>query len=100
MNELLVDGARRDRALVFYSLSTCVMCRKAREYLGEKGFAYRVVMVDQLDPAEKSRLKEELSRRHGMRVSFPALVVDESRVVLGFFRAAWDEALGNGSGRD
>jgi len=90
---LFVDGPRRDRALTFFSLSTCAMCRKAREYLQEKGFAYRVLLVDQLPGAEKDRLKEELSRKHGMRVAFPALLVDDSRIVLGFFRKAWDEAL-------
>jgi glutaredoxin len=90
---LAVDGAHRDRELIFYSLSTCAMCRKAREYLGEKGYAYRLIMVDQLDPDEKNRLKEELTRRHGARVVFPALQIDDSRIVLGFFRGAWDEAL-------
>ena len=91
---LFVDGLRRERDLTFYSLSTCPMCRKGREYLEEKGYAYRLLEVDRLDPEEKNRLKEELTRRHGMRVAFPALLIDNSRLVLGFFRGAWDEALG------
>lgn len=87
-------GRRRDHDLVFYSLSTCTMCRKARQYLQERGFAYRLVLVDQLAAGEKERLKEELGSRLGIRVVFPALLIDDSRLVLGFFRAAWDEALG------
>ena len=92
------DGRRRDRDLVFYSLSTCAMCRKARQYLQEKGFAYRLVLVDQLPPDEKNRLKQELGSRLGIRVAFPALLIDGARMVLGFFRAAWDEALGEDAG--
>ncbi|MBN1834824.1 MAG: MarR family transcriptional regulator [Spirochaetales bacterium] len=91
---LLVHGDRREHDLTFYSLSTCPMCRKGREYLEEKGYAYRLLEVDRLEPEQKDRLKEELARRHGTRVLFPALLIDNTRLVLGFFRGAWDDALG------
>ncbi|MBN2553586.1 MAG: MarR family transcriptional regulator [Spirochaetales bacterium] len=90
----LVEGPRSERDLVYYSLSSCPMCRKGREYLEEKGYAYRLLEVDRLDPGEKDRLKEELTQKYGMRVVFPALLIDDSRIVLGFFRGSWDEALG------
>jgi glutaredoxin-like protein NrdH len=83
-----------DHDLVFYSLSTCVMCRKALDYLREHGFPYRLVYVDQLPIEEKQALKERLSAQYSMRVVFPALSIDDTRLVLGFFRSAWDEALG------
>lgn len=92
------EGRRRDRDLVFYSLSTCDKCREAQQYLQEKGFAYRLVLVDQLPADEKKRLKEELGHRVGIRVAFPALLIDGTRMVLGFFRVAWDEALGEKAG--
>jgi glutaredoxin-like protein NrdH len=91
-----ISGDRRTDSLVFYSLSTCVMCRKAQAYLAEAGFAYKYLLVDKLDLPVKTALKDELSRRHEMRVTFPALVIDGQRVVLGFFRQSWEEALGAG----
>jgi glutaredoxin len=91
-----MPGPRRDHDLVFYSLSTCAMCRKAAEYLAEMGFAYRVLLVDRLDPEVKNRLRDRLSRVHSMRVTFPALVVDATRVVLGFFRKSWEDVLRQG----
>jgi len=92
---LTVDGARKDKNLVFYSLSTCPMCKKALQYLEERGYAYRLLYVDQLGPADKEQLKEELSLKHGMRVVFPALSIEDDRIVLGFIRSAWERALGD-----
>jgi len=89
-----VGGTREGKSLIFFSLSTCVMCKKGIRYLEETGFPYRLVYVDQLDPDEKDQLKEELSKKCNMRVVFPALLVDGNRIVLGFVPHAWDEALG------
>jgi len=89
----IVDGERTDHDLVFYSLSTCIMCRKARRYLEDKGYRFRVTMVDKLPPEEKEQLKRELTLKHGVRVVFPALTIDDRRIVLGFFRKAWDDAI-------
>ena len=88
-----VDGPRLDRELEFYSLSTCAMCRRAREFLDASGFAYTLTFVDRLGFDEKRLLKERLSARYGMRVVFPALAVDGQKIVLGFFREAWEEVL-------
>lgn len=91
---LTIDGPRKDKNLVFFSLTTCPMCKKGRKYLEEMGYAFKIVYVDKIDLTEKEQLKEELSARYGMRVAFPALLVDERRIVLGFFRDAWQKALG------
>lgn len=89
----MIDGKRHERNLVFFSLSTCVMCKKGQEYLEERDYAYKMMYVDKLDPKDKEQLKEELSSRYGRRAVFPALLVDGRRLVLGFVRAAWDKAL-------
>ena len=89
-----IDGKRHDRNLLFFSLSTCAMCEKGLKYLKERGYAYKVVYVDKLDLKEKDHLKEALSSKYKTRVVFPALSVDDSRIVLGFVAPAWAEALG------
>jgi glutaredoxin len=91
---ITVKGERTQPSLTFFSLSTCAMCRRAQAYLEEKGFAYRYLVVDLLPPEDKARLKERLSRSHGVKAAFPALVIDDRRLVLGFFKGSWDEALG------
>jgi glutaredoxin len=95
-NPQLVDGPWRNRQLLFFSLSSCVICSRARKYLEDRGYAYRLLMVDELSVEEKERLKEELTRKHGIRPAFPALSVDDNRLLLGFFPKAWDKALGEG----
>lgn len=97
LNKALPVDGERDKNLVFYSLSTCAMCKKGLRYLEERGYAYKLLYVDQLALEEKEQLKEELSLKYGMRVVFPALAVDDDRIVLGFIRTAWDQALGETS---
>jgi len=89
-----VDGKKQDKNLFFFSLSTCVNCKKAQRYLEEKGYAYKILFVDQLEQSEKEQLKMKLHSKYGMRVAFPALAIDDNRIVLGFIPPAWDEALG------
>ena len=88
-------GERDDRDLVFYSLSSCLVCQKADTYLKERGYAFRVIYVDTLQDDRRARLRADLSRRHGTRIAFPALVIDGNQLVLGFFPRAWNEALGH-----
>ena len=95
-----IDGNRRDKELVFFSLSTCAMCKKGQQYLNDNGYAYRMIYVDLLDPAEKERLKQDLSEKCGFRVVFPALLIGKNNIVLGFVRSAWDNAFGEKSSGD
>lgn len=94
-----VDGIRKEPDLVFYTLVSCAMCAKARTFLEERGHAYRYIYVDELSDDVKTALKSRLSKRFAMRFAFPSLVIDDARVILGFFPAAWERELG-GDGSD
>jgi glutaredoxin-like protein NrdH len=77
-----VDGKDCGK-IVFYGLSTCVWCKKARHLLDELGVAYDYVYVDLLDGEEQERAMVEV-RRWNPNESFPTLVFNESNCVLGF----------------
>jgi glutaredoxin len=66
-----------------YALSTCGWCRKTKKLLEGRGVEFRYVDVDLLDPKEKSEVMEDLERWNPRR-SFPTLVFDDDRVVVGF----------------
>jgi len=67
----------------FFSLSTCIWCRKTRTHLDENGIKYEEIMVDKLAEEEKEESLKELERYNASR-SFPTLVFDEGKVVIGF----------------
>lgn len=66
-----------------YALSTCIWCRKTKEMLEENGIEYSYVFVDQLEGDERKNIKEEL-RKWNPDCSYPTLVVNEEKCIVGF----------------
>jgi len=94
VNVQTVEG-RNAGDIFLYALSTCIWCRKTKALLNELGVAYRYVDVDLAQGEDRRRVMEEVSRwnRAG---SFPTLVVDQKRAIIGFDEAAIRELAGNG----
>ena len=89
-----VPGENRGQ-IVLYALSTCGWCRKTRELLKEKGVEYHFVYVDLLPADEKDEIMKELAHWNPMR-SFPTIVFDGRKIVVGYKPEEIEEAIGNG----
>lgn len=87
-----VTGEEKGRIMLF-ALSTCVWCRKTRALLDQLGVAYEYVYVDLLAGAERDRVLAEMARWNPQE-SFPTLVIDDERAILGFKEGEIREALG------
>lgn len=69
--------------IMLYALSTCSWCAKARNLLGELGVAYSYVDVDLLDgEAQRNALMQ--MRRWNPAGSFPTIVINDERCIVGF----------------
>ena len=79
--------------IVFYGLSTCGWCKKMKRFLDSTGLQYELVYVDKLQGDEKRAATDEV-RRWNPRVSFPTVVIDDERAVVGFRETQIKEALG------
>ena len=77
-----VPGRHDKHQSVLYALSTCVWCRRTRQFLEREGVAYDYVYVDLIQGREKEAVMTEL-RRWAPKPLFPTLVVDDSRCVVG-----------------
>ena len=80
--------------VMLYALSTCVWCKKTKRLLGELGVAYEYIDVDGLSREERTEVEKEI-RRWNPRVSFPTIVLDESRAITGFDEERIRENLGS-----
>ncbi len=80
------------RAIV-YALTTCVHCKQAMKFLADLNVEYESVFVDTLDGEQRKATIAEL-KKHNPAASFPTLVIDGDRVVLGFRKDEIEEALG------
>ena len=87
-----IDGEDRGK-LMLYALSTCGWCRKTKKLLDDLGVAYDFIYVDKLAGDEKQAAREKVME-HNPACSFPTLVIDNERCIVGFKEPQIREELG------
>ncbi len=88
-----VPGSRNRHHVLFYGLSTCIWCKRTRQFLESNDIAFDFVYVDLLRGAEREAAVEQV-RRWNPSVSFPTLVIDGRRCIIGYRPEEIQEALG------
>jgi glutaredoxin len=76
-----VDGKNKGK-IMLYALSTCVHCKKTKEFLNELGVAYDYLFVDHLSRAEMDEIIKQIEK-FNPRCSFPTLVINDSITIVG-----------------
>ncbi len=77
-----VDGKNKGK-LVLFALSTCQWCRKTRMLIEELGTEYDYIYVDLLKGNEREEIVEEI-KKWNSQLSFPTLVINDEKVIVGF----------------
>ncbi|MCS7282105.1 MAG: glutaredoxin family protein [Anaerolineae bacterium] len=88
-----VPGIHNQHHVLFYALSTCIWCKRVRQFLESKSVAFDFVYVDLLSGAEQNAAVEQV-RRWNPSVSFPTLIIDGKRCIVGYRPEEIQEALG------
>jgi len=82
------------RKVMLYALSTCIWCKRTRQFLDENHVVYDYVYVDVLDREAKKQMLAEV-KRWNKHESFPTIVIDDGeKVLVGFEEDRLREALG------
>ncbi|WOF15918.1 glutaredoxin [Methanoplanus sp. FWC-SCC4] len=76
-----VDG-KNCGEIKLYALSTCVHCRKTKEFLEKNNVSYYYIYVDLLEPDELDEIYSEV-KKYNPRGSFPTIVINGTRVIVG-----------------
>ena len=87
-----VPGTNRG-TVVLYALSTCGWCGKTKDLLKEMGVEHSYVYVDLLPEKELEEALREVER-FNPQGSFPTLVIDNRKVIVGFREKEIREMLG------
>ena len=66
-----------------YGLSTCVCCKKTRQLLTDLGVDFDYIYVDLLSGDEEEIAIKEV-KRFNPSVSFPTVIINDERSILGF----------------
>ncbi len=85
--------AGKDRGKIWlFALSTCVWCKKTKEFLSSLGVAFDYIYVDLLKGEERAEAIAEV-KKYNPSLSFPTLVIGEKSIV-GLKEKEIREALG------
>lgn len=88
-----VKGSNQDHKVMLFALSTCGWCRRTKKLLEKLDVAYEYIDVDQLAGGEKEQVREEVTRWNPA-CSFPTLVIDDDRCIVGYREQEIREVLG------
>ena len=69
--------------LVLYALSTCPWCKKTKQLLNDIGAEYHYTDVDLMTADEKDKTMRIVEKWNPRR-SFPTLVIDDNKCIVGF----------------
>jgi len=87
-----VEGAKDQHEVQFLGLSTCVWCRRTRQFLEKASVSFTFTYIDLLDGERKEATLDTLGRWNP-RQSYPTIVIDGSRVIVGYKPEELREAL-------
>ncbi|MGB9177385.1 MAG: glutaredoxin family protein [Methanoregula sp.] len=86
--------AGKNRGIVMlYALSTCGWCARTKDLLRELGVEFDFTYVDLLDGTEQDEAMDQVEK-FNPRGSFPTLVIDNKKSIVGFKEQEIREAFG------
>lgn len=84
------EGTHKGDILV-YALSTCVWCKKAKNYFESRDIAYDYIHVDLLEGDDKKEVVDEIVKLNPL-CSFPTILIN-GKCIVGFKEDQIAEAL-------
>ena len=76
-----------------FALSTCVWCRRTKQLLSDLGVAYDYIFVDHLVGDMKDEIMKVVEKWNPS-CSFPTLVINQEKCIVGFKEEQIKEAIG------
>jgi len=92
MNLVKVPGKNQKHKVFMYTLSTCGWCKQAKDFLKKNEFEYGYVDVDLCSKEDWEKIRRDILNRGG-NLSFPAIIIDDKVLIIGFKEASLKEAL-------
>jgi glutaredoxin 3 len=70
----MIDSFVKDHPVAMFSFTTCPFCRRAKDYLEERGIPYQSLELDELEGNTGNEIRSVLGRKTG-RTSVPAIFI-------------------------
>jgi len=93
INFIQEEGERCKDDLVVYALSTCGFCRRALIFLRQHSIKFKYVYFDEQEPALQETIIKKLRVQFNEDLSFPFLVINCKKYIIGFDQEEWEKEL-------
>ena len=88
-----VTGTRDMHKIFLATLSTCMWCKRGKQWLIDNGYSYSYIDIDKLPVKEKNEMKKQLQSAFGAALRFPFIVIDKIFWNSGYNPDEWEEML-------
>jgi glutaredoxin-like protein NrdH len=92
MKIVKVTGKKRSHKVFMYAISTCVWCKRTKQFLKDNDVEFEYVDIDLCNDEDQERVEKEITKREG-RLSYPTLIVDDKILITGYKLDKIAEAL-------
>ena len=75
-----------------FTLTTCSHCKNTKAFLNDSGIEFTYVDVDQTTGQDRKDVLEEV-KKYNADLSFPTIIIDDEKVIVGFKKDELEEAL-------
>lgn len=92
MDIVKVEGKNNRHKVFMYAISTCAWCKKTKKFLKDNSVEFEYVDVDLCSDEDKEKIRLDIESRGG-RPSYPILIIDNKRMIIGYHEDQITEAL-------
>lgn len=92
MQTTKVPGKNKKHKVRMYTLSTCVWCKKTKQFLKDNNVEYEFADIDTCNPKDQEEIRKDITS-HGGHISFPTVIIDDKTLITGYHEDKIKEAL-------
>jgi glutaredoxin-like protein NrdH len=83
MDIVKVLGGNNKHKVLLYALSTCIWCRRTKQFLKDNDIEYEYVDVDLASKEDKDEIRKNIQNRGGS-LAFPITIIDDKKLINGY----------------
>ncbi|UCE95534.1 MAG: glutaredoxin family protein [Candidatus Bathyarchaeota archaeon] len=92
MKTIKVPGKNNKHKVLLYAISTCAWCKREKSFLRENNIEFEYVDIDLCSSEDREKARKDIIDRGG-RLSYPAIIIDNKKIINGFHEDRIKEAL-------
>jgi len=92
MDTIKVEGKHESNHVLLFTLTTCLRCKKTKDFLVEQDIAFEYIDVDLISWEARREIVDILVSMK-IPVGFPVSVIDDSKIISGYHPDELKDAL-------